>query len=51
VDIDVTPGAADQVKKWANGTRTTPTFDIEGTILVGFDEKKVENTIKEKITK
>ena len=42
VDIDVTPGAADQVKKWANGTRTTPTFDIEGTILVGFDEKKVD---------
>ena len=51
VDIDVTPGAADQVKKWANGTRTTPAFDIEGTILVGYDEKKVEQVIKEKITR
>ncbi len=51
VDIDVTPGAADQVKKWANGYRTTPTFDIEGTILVGYDEKKVEAAIKEKIAK
>ena len=51
VDIDVTPGAADQVKKWANGTRSAPTFDIEGTILVNFDEKKVEAAIKEKITK
>jgi len=51
VDIDVTPGAADQVKKWAKGTRTTPTFDIEGTIVVGFDEKKVDDAVKEKITR
>jgi protein-disulfide isomerase len=51
VDIDVTPGAADQVKKWANGFRTTPTFDIEGTILVNFDEKEVEKAIKEKLHK
>jgi glutaredoxin len=41
VDIDTVPGAADQVKRWANGTRTTPTFDIDGTILVGFDERKL----------
>lgn len=41
VDIDAVPGAADQVKRWANGTRTTPTFDINGTILVGFDERKL----------
>ena len=47
----MTPGAADQVKKWANGTRTTPTFDIEGTILMNFDEKKVEEAIKEKLRK
>jgi hypothetical protein len=33
---------------WANGTRTTPTFDIEGTILVNFDEQKVEAAIREK---
>lgn len=51
VDIDVTPGAADQVKKWANGTRSTPTFDIDGTILVGFDEKKVEKAIKEHVAR
>jgi hypothetical protein len=29
------------VKRWANGTRTTPTFDIDGTILIGFDERKL----------
>jgi glutaredoxin len=51
VDIDVTPGAAEQLKLWAKGTRTTPTFDIEGTILVGYDEKKVEQAIHEKIKK
>jgi glutaredoxin len=51
VDIDVTPGAAEQVKQWANGTRTTPAFDIEGTILINFDEKKVEAAIKEKLGK
>lgn len=48
VDIDLTPGAADQVKKWANGYRTTPAFDIEGTILVNFDEIKLRQALKEK---
>ncbi len=51
VDIDVTPGAADQVKQWANGTRTTPTFDIDGAIMVGFDEKKMGEAVKEKLNK
>lgn len=37
VDIIDTPGAAKQVKAWANGNRTTPTFDIDGTIVVDFD--------------
>jgi glutaredoxin len=41
VDIDAVPGAADQVKRWANGTRTTPAFDIDGNILIGFDERKL----------
>ena len=39
VDIDMVPGAAEQVKKWANGYRTTPTFDVEGTIIVNFNEQ------------
>jgi glutaredoxin len=37
VDITSTPGAARQVEQWANGSRTTPTFDIDGTIVVDFD--------------
>ena len=47
VDIDVVPGAADQVKKWANGYRSTPAFDIDGTILIGFDEQKLAAALKE----
>jgi glutaredoxin len=47
VDIDVVPGASDQVKKWANGYRSTPCFDIEGTILVGFDEQRLSSALKE----
>jgi glutaredoxin len=49
VDIDAVPGAADQVKRWANGTRTTPTFDIDGTILVGFDERKLAAALNIKL--
>ena len=37
VDITTTPGAARQVEQWADGSRTTPTFDIDGTIVVDFD--------------
>jgi glutaredoxin len=49
VDIDTVPGSADQVKKWAYGTRTTPTFDIDGTIIVGFDERKVAAALNIKL--
>jgi glutaredoxin len=49
VDIDATLGAADQVKRWANGTRTTPTFDIDGTILIGFDERKLAAALNIKL--
>ena len=49
VDIDAVLGAADQVKRWANGTRTTPTFDIDGTILVGFDERKLAAALNIKL--
>ena len=45
VDINAYPGAADQVKKWANGNLTTPTFDIDGTIIVDFDEDKLAEVL------
>jgi glutaredoxin len=46
VDIYSTPGAAEQVKKWANGNLTTPTFDIDGTIMVDYDEAKLADLLK-----
>jgi glutaredoxin len=41
VDIYANAKAAAQVRKWANGNLTTPTFDIDGTIIVDFDRAKL----------
>lgn len=48
VDITKVPGAAAQVMQWANGYRTTPTFDIDSTIIVDWDESLLEKTLKQK---
>jgi len=48
VDINKVPLASEQVKKWANGDRITPTFDIDGTILVNWNEKDLRNILSEK---
>jgi peroxiredoxin/glutaredoxin len=45
VDINATPGAREQVKQWAHGNLTTPTFDIDGTIVVDFDEQKLAEVL------
>lgn len=42
VDITRTPGAEAQVKRWANGNAITPTFDIDGEIVVDFDEARLK---------
>jgi len=41
VDVTTYPGANKQVRQWANGNLTTPTFDIDGTIVVDFDQEKL----------
>lgn len=46
VDITTTPGAAQQVEKWADGNRTTPTFDIDGTIVVDYDLPRLKEVLK-----
>jgi glutaredoxin len=46
VDITTTPGAAAQVREWARGYETTPTFDIDGTILVDYDENQLREILK-----
>lgn len=46
VDINATPGAAEQVMKWNNGNRTTPTFDVQGDVFPSFDEQKLLAALK-----
>jgi peroxiredoxin len=46
IDINATPGAPEQVMKWNNGNRTTPTFFINGDVFPNFDEQKLLATLK-----
>lgn len=46
-DIDTVPGAAAQVKKWANGNRTTPTIDVDGRILVGYNVDRLAQAVED----
>ena len=48
VDITSNPRAAKQVMAWAGGNRTTPTFDIDGTIIVDWDKEKLAETLHQK---
>lgn len=41
VDVNSVAGAAKQVRQWADGNLVTPTFDINGTIVVDFDVEKL----------
>lgn len=47
VEVDITRDrqAAARVRAWANGNETTPTFNIRGKILVGFDERKLDEAL------
>ena len=45
VDISRDRAAAQRVRGWANGNETTPTFDIKGTIIVNFDQAKVNQAL------
>jgi glutaredoxin len=45
IDIGRDRAAAARVRQWANGNETTPTFDIRGTIIVNFDQDKLERVL------
>ena len=45
VNISRDRAAAQRVREWANGNETTPTFDINGTIIVGFDREKLDKAL------
>jgi glutaredoxin len=46
VDIYEVPGALEQVREWGNGKLITPTFDIEGKIILDFDEEQLERELE-----
>lgn len=46
VNITTTPGADRQVRQWAKGDVTTPTFEIDGSIIVDFDEPRLREVLK-----
>lgn len=45
VDISRNPRAAEQVRSWTAGSETTPTFDINGTIVVEFQREKLRELL------
>jgi glutaredoxin len=47
VDISRDREAAARVRGWANGNETTPTFDIQGRIVVDFKKDQLELVFKE----
>ena len=49
VDIDANPQAATQLKKWTGGKRITPVFDIDGKIVIDFDEKKLTEALQDRL--
>ena len=48
VDITKNPKGADRVMAWADGNRTTPTFDIDDTIIVDWDKQKLTKILRQK---
>ncbi len=51
IEIDITTNrtAAAQVRKWANGNETTPTFDIDGEIVVNYDLPRLKELLKDRL--
>jgi glutaredoxin len=45
IDVNKNRTAAAQVREWANGSLTTPTIDVNGTILVNWDQKRMEELL------
>ena len=41
IDVDHNSRAARQVREWSGGDQITPTIDIDGTILLDYDERKL----------
>ncbi|MCK4977063.1 MAG: hypothetical protein KAS36_09030, partial [Anaerolineales bacterium] len=49
VNISGNPQACAQLEEWTGGYRTTPTFDINGTIVIDFTEEKLSEVLKDRL--
>jgi len=49
VDISKNRTAAKQVTQCTGGYETTPTFDIDGKIVIEFDEEEMYKILKDRI--
>jgi glutaredoxin len=45
IDISRDRAAAERVRGWANGNETTPTFNVKGTIIINFDQAKLNKAL------
>ena len=45
VDIDKMPGAKERLREMTGGTLTTPTFDIDGEIVIDFKRDQLERVL------
>ena len=45
VDISRDRAAAQRVRGWANGNETTPTFDIRGTVVVDYNQARLDEVL------
>jgi glutaredoxin len=45
VDVNSVPGAAARVRHLASGNLVTPSFDIQKTIVIDFDQDKLEELL------
>jgi mycoredoxin len=48
VNVDANPAAAKQLRKWAGGNLSTPTFDVNGTVVINFDIKRLKEALGKK---
>jgi glutaredoxin len=48
VNISENPTAAAQVRIWGGGFKISPTFDIDGEVILNFDKEKLLQVLKEK---
>lgn len=48
IDVSKDKAAEKRARELANGQLVTPTFDIEGTIILDFDQEKLDKTLGKK---